>query len=65
MGKYNEINFSSYSKKIIFHPILESLSESNYEIWMNQLNPLTDDFALFAKSKPRMKEVHILKAIKI
>jgi hypothetical protein len=64
INKHEELDFSKYTNGIVFHPMLESLSEPNYESWFNGLAEKIGDSALFVKAKPRMREIRFPRAVK-
>ena len=62
--KYKGFDYSNFTSKICFHPLLESLSEPHYDSWLKELLFNTDDCLLLVKPKPRMAETRIPSAIK-
>lgn len=57
--KYRALDFFNMQERIVFHPLLESVSESNYASWVAEQTYLDDRSIFFLKSKPRVCEARI------
>jgi len=62
--KYKGLDFSHFTSKVLFHPLVESLSEANYELWFESMDEIIGDDILLVKAKPRMSEARIPNAVK-